>query len=272
MKAISDNLIHFLGRQLKDTPLKQFEIFKSIIENGLKLSNIETVFGSTGMILNKVVCFTDIPLNFCDDHTAVYGKFGIGFKRSYIKSIGGNPVRYFVDHEVTLKPGDEVVETRGLLFSNLKTILNTALTITEHIREGIDGYYDQNGNRLYTKQELESFQGELIQLLSFDKEIGDLGPARDDTNVSDPYYKEREWRIVPYGATEMSRKVILREEGGYYCLFKKNDIRVIIVPNKDIKQLVVKYFDGLKNNSDLKLREYSEDPPSILIYDDLKYF
>ena len=83
MKAISDNLIHFLGREYKDSPYRQLEVFKEIIEKGLRLSNIETVFGATGLVLNQGVCFTDIPLNFCDEQTAVYGKFGIAHRFSW---------------------------------------------------------------------------------------------------------------------------------------------------------------------------------------------
>ena len=85
MKAISDNLIHFIGRNWKDYPSKQFAVFESILNKGLMLSPIETHYGFAGKITNRAVCFTDMPLNFCDEHTATYGKFGIGFEKRLLR-------------------------------------------------------------------------------------------------------------------------------------------------------------------------------------------
>src|SRR5437016_4135435 len=99
MQAISDNLIHFLAKQWKGSPIKQLEVFKSIIKYGLKLRNTQIRFGNQGAVNNHIVCFTDIPLSLCDKHAANYGKFGIGFKKSSIKTCGGNPVRYFIDYD-----------------------------------------------------------------------------------------------------------------------------------------------------------------------------
>ena len=93
MPAIADNLIHFLGRQHKGSPRKQFEIFKAIVQNGLRCSKIQIKFGEAGVVHNEAICFTDIPLSHCDEHTAIYGKFGIGFKKSFVKRKGGNPAR-----------------------------------------------------------------------------------------------------------------------------------------------------------------------------------
>ncbi len=52
MQAISDNLIHFLGRNYRDRPIEQFEIFKSILEKGLMCAKIETNLNTGGLIFN----------------------------------------------------------------------------------------------------------------------------------------------------------------------------------------------------------------------------
>jgi hypothetical protein len=98
LQAISDNLIHFLGKQYKGSPNEQFGIFKSIINLGLRFKKTPIKFGDSGSVDNHIVCFTDIPLSLCDEHAANYGKFGIGFKKSSIKKCGGHPVRYFIDY------------------------------------------------------------------------------------------------------------------------------------------------------------------------------
>ncbi len=120
MPIISDNLIHFLARSNKDNPNKQFEIFKQIFENGLRASKVANKFPDGSCVLNHAVCFTDIPLKECNEHTSIYGKFGIGFKKSFVKNAGGNPARYFVDYI----PGEistlsDVNESRGVFYTNL---------------------------------------------------------------------------------------------------------------------------------------------------------
>lgn len=45
-------------------------------------------FGESAVVYGQTVCFTDLPLTYCDEHTAIYGKFGIGFKKSFIKTTG----------------------------------------------------------------------------------------------------------------------------------------------------------------------------------------
>lgn len=272
MNPISDTLIHFLGRTVKGNPEKQFEIFQSIIVNGIECNYIENTFGFTGLVWNKAACFTDIPLNFCDDQTAVYGKFGIGFKKSFIKSIGGNPVRYYIDHPVTFKPTDEGVETRGMLFFNLASLLKTVTDLQEIIQSPeFKGYFDEHGQIQVTKEKLQEFISLMIQVYSFEKPTGDLGPARDESQETDTYYKEREWRIIPFVASLFSGKIIQRDER-YFVPFERNHVRIVIVPNDDIKNEANAWFLGLRNNEDVRLKRFGDDLLPILSYDELKYF
>ena len=272
MKAISDTLMHFLGRASKNEPLRQLEIFKKIIQNGLLCSYVETLFGFEGIVNNKAVCFTDMPLNFCDEHAATYGKFAIGFKKPFVKNVGGNPAFYFVDYPVTFKLTPELIGTRGLVFNNLKEVFKFLLRLqTVNGTSDFDGLYDKDGNKLFDQSEIETWLSNSIQVLSFGKPVGDLGPARDEADNIDPYYNEREWRVIPYYAS-LIRKKIEEINGDYYVKFNRDDVRIIIVPNDDIKNMLIEYLLGLKNEEDLRLREFGQNLPPIINYDELKHF
>ena len=112
MQAISDNLIHFLGKQYKGSPNEQLEIFKSIINLGLRFKKTPIKFGYGGSVDNHLVCFTDIPLSLCDEHAANYGKFGIGFKKSSISCglarsrslVGGKPTQVAFSYGPGIQP------------------------------------------------------------------------------------------------------------------------------------------------------------------------
>src|SRR3990167_3840013 len=133
MSAISDNLIHFLARNDKQSPGEQFKIFTKIIENGLRTSPISIKFSDGARVFNQVICFTDIPLQECNEHTSNYGKFGIGFKKAYVKNVGGNPARYFVDYMPgstgVSKPGNW--ESRGGLYMNLCHVHKVMMKINQ---------------------------------------------------------------------------------------------------------------------------------------------
>jgi hypothetical protein len=283
MQAISDNLIHFIARATKDEPDKQFEIFKMIVENGLRFSPLDTRFDGGGIVFNKGICFTDIPLNFLDQHTAVYGKFGIGFKKSFVKNAGGNPARYFVDHMPTAeritkpddKQGTRSFESRGLLFSNLVNLHKLIMTLKRKIDNpneiGKDGLYNVAAKQIITTEQLENIYQQLIQIFSFDKPIGDLGSPRDDTDQIDIFYNEREWRIIPYKISINSGLIVQRDNEAYLP-FRGNDIRVIIVPNNGIRKQVVKHFNELGNSDDVRLRSFADSLPPVFNYDDITFF
>jgi len=276
MKAISDTLIHFLGRGVKDNPAQQLVLFKEILQKGLLCSYVETTFSFFGIVTNSAVCFTDVPLNFCDDHTCVYGKFGIGFKKSFIKRVGGNPARYFVDHPLTQKTVKGVFESRGVLFYNLTEILKSILILKEEVeKDDFDGLYVKNGNKLFSKEGVQNFINLAIMGFSFDKPIGDLGSARDDTDDTDVYYKEREWRIVPTNAAMSNGSIIkvTKDKDFYYIPFSRKDVRIIIVPNDDIKSMIINWFLEMRGSTtDVRLASFGLDIPPILNYDELKYF
>jgi hypothetical protein len=269
MRAISELLVHFLGKDFKNEPNKQFEIFQSIINDGLRCSKIDVKFGFEGCIYGSAVCFTDIPLNFCDEHTAFYGKFGIAFTKAFVKDAGGNPAHYFVDYAPSMTNREDIVENRGLLYMTATNLFKNLLTMSKELQgEEFKGLYDHESRMIYTKDEFESFANHLQQFLTFMKPMGDLGPARDGSDQIDQYYKEREWRIVPYVGSIMSGRAVISPEDHIHYKFKRRDVKLIIVPNNEIRKKVIEWFAMYEIDDE----EYAEDPPPVLVYDDLSSF
>jgi hypothetical protein len=110
----------------------------------------------------------------------------------------------------------------------------------------------------------------LLTIYSFEKETGELGPARDDSKEVDPYYKEREWRLVPLRSGVISGSVIFDEVGQAFYKFKRSDVHLVITPDQDTRKEVLKYFSSLEVEADGRLLEFYENPLPVIVYDDLK--
>lgn len=271
MSAISDNLIHFLARQQKDSPNKQFEIFKLIFQDGLRTGTVQVKYSDGASIFNHTICFTDIPLRDCNEHTSIYGKFGIGFKKSYIKNVGGNPARYFVDYLPGQTLTDAEVESRGSLYYNLCMQNKIMLILSERIKMDPNfALFDSEGKIIVSPDDLKDYIESQIFSFSFDKEMGDLGPARDETKEIDLFYKEREWRLVPSKLASISGAA--KNQHGTNCLFysfRREDVNMVVVPNEELRSCVLDYFLNLRKSSDERLRQFGIDPLPIINYDDL---
>ncbi|MFA6052054.1 MAG: abortive infection system antitoxin AbiGi family protein [Methylobacter sp.] len=273
MSSISDNLIHFLARNDKESPGKQLEVFKQIIENGLRTGRVQIKFVEGASVINQIICFTDIPLRDCNEHTSIYGKFGIGFKKSFVKNAGGNPARYFLDYLPGQTATETVVECRGNLYHNLCDQYKFLTKINQLHAENPDSdLFDADGKSVLTTEELQSLVAIMIYNYSFDKEMGDLGPARDETREIDLYYKEREWRLVPSHLTTMSGVAKSKAGSGdvYYYLFERSDVNMIVVPNEELRTVVLNYFISLGASPDERLRQFASNPLPVVNYDDLQ--
>jgi Putative abortive phage resistance protein AbiGi, antitoxin len=271
MSAISDNLIHFLARNNKESPVKQLDVLKQIVENGLRTSRVQIKFDSGTSIINQIICFTDIPLRECNEHTSIYGKFGIGFKKSFVKNAGGNPARYFLDYLPGQTGTEAGVESRGGLYSVLCSQHKFLMKISELLKLNPDaGLFDAEGTSIFTAAELKEQVNEMIFILSYEKEMGDLGPARDETKEIDLYYKEREWRLVPSTLTLLSGAAKLKDgTSAYFYSFDRNDVNMIVVPNEELRTVVLNYFLSLSNSADERLKRFAENPLPVINYDDL---
>lgn len=262
MKAISDNLIHFLDRKHKDSPNLQLTVFKSIIENGLNCGKVQINYAGSGFVSGDAICFTDIPLSFCDENTSIYGKFGIGFKKSFVKIRGGNPVRYIINYV----PGENI-ESRGMLYLNLSKHHNKIKILKDRVKNSDFSLFDDKGEEVINNSDLSIWIDEQIAILTFDKESGDLGPARDDSQGTDPYYNEREWRLIPFGANVSLG--FCEEKFPHSFKFSRDDINIVVTPNENIRLEVLEYFDQLKKHQDSRLNSFGKFPVTVVNYDDL---
>lgn len=270
MSIATDNLIHFLGRSQKNSPTNQLDIFKSIIEQGIRTGKITIKFGDGATISKQIACFTDIPLGDCDDHTAIYGKFGIGFRKSFVKRLGGNPARYFVDYLPGETNNEMQVENRGQLYLHLCRNFKMLLKLQSFkFQNGNFDIFDSTGSLILDSGEIQEFISNLIHIYSYDKEIGDIGPARDETREMDLYYREREWRIVPSQYTIYSGEAIQVGEQ-FYFPFDSQDVNMILVPNQDCRSAVMSFFSSLQQSEDERLKSFSSNSIPVICYDDLR--
>lgn len=272
VQAISDNLIHFLGKQYKGSPNEQFKIFKSIINNGLRLNKNSIIFSDNGSVNNDIVCFTDIPLRLCNEHAKYYGKFGIGFKKSSIKKCGGHPVRYFINYisaAIMNMPEYDKYDNRGAMYTNLCLHFKLVKKLKDTLDDDANfALYDQNRKEIFSHKDLEDLVNKQLTVLSFEKETGELGPALDNKFAIDPFYKEREWRIVPLHGNSSS-VVRDKETNIYSYIFNRSDINVVVTPNDDTRTEVLRFLLGLENEADDRLKEFARNPLPIITYDDL---
>lgn len=239
---------------------------------------MSTKYTQGGTIFNQVVCFTDIPLRECNEHTAIYGKFGIGFKKSFVKNSGGNPARYFVDYlpaegriGIKVEGSDKLIgeiksESRGSLYRFICNHYDFLKKMNDEVIQNNLSLHDQNGNMIFTKEELVKEWNQQITIMSFDKETGDLGPARDETKEIDLFYKEREWRLVPLASVV---SISIPESNNAYFSFEREDVNMIVVPNEEIREKVTEYFIGLRDESNERLKRFGLNLLPVVNYDDL---
>jgi hypothetical protein len=173
VQAVSDNLIHFLGKEYKGSPSEQLEIFKKIINRGLRLNKTSITFGDDGSVHNYLVCFTDIPLNLCDEHAANYGKFGIGFNKSSIKKCGGNPARYFIDYLPEETKNKSEFDNRGAMYANLRSYFMFVRELSDAVRDDNKfALYNQNRKEMFSHERLKEWVDKQLSILSFEKKLG----------------------------------------------------------------------------------------------------
>lgn len=184
----------------------------AIVETGmLKLSDnriIKTYF-SIG-VKTRMVCFTDVPLQFSAKHCARYGRFGIAFSKRRLILKGAQPVFY-----VALGCRE-----------NVKHILNFLLSTppNSHIPEG-------------TLAALEEH-------FCFVQEF-----SEGSIDAEDAYYYEREWRLAlstlaPEDLWQLDNakyhikkagypancgKLVVRD-GEHYFAFDDEDVSFLVCP------------------------------------------
>jgi len=155
MKIHPDILIHWTPRrraaEVLTPELRSFyvEHLKSICKTGLRFSEPETpesirgVNQSTTLPSLPMLCFTELRLSMVAEHIQRYGRLGIGFRQSYLREQGANPVFYMQN------------ANQGIVNTNLQTLgaqteklpgLEVFLSYIKGMSQEVDGeldYYDE---------------------------------------------------------------------------------------------------------------------------------
>ena len=233
MEATSTTLFHFLFILHQSEPNKQFETFKKIMESGLRFSEVKFL----EQVHCEAICFTDLPLQLSQEHVSVYGAFGLGFSKEFVRNHGGNPV-FYVDEYLVSHEKSNIF--RGPMCDLTQRLCN-------EIKK------KKHDNEIHDNEII----GPLTQLLANCKVMGDIGPASDYTNRNDSYYKEREWRILRYTNMQIKEWLVLENDRAF---IKVNpiDLRIIVTPNEEIRRKVVEYFVAKK---------IEEKMPAVICYE-----
>lgn len=174
----ADTLFHFMKRKiyLKDVLLKNF--YPRYCKENLQELYREDVY-----IAMK--CFCDIPLSAIGEHCKFYGKYGIGFKKSWGIKIGVNPIQY--------------INYDSKYFSYMRNAYNSTIDAINKIEE------------LLLKEECEESRYDLCEESTFNELASvrrDLRSSfmnykplkgkmrRKSKEVQKNFYDEREWRYI----------------------------------------------------------------------------
>lgn len=235
----SDYLFHFTT---------ELENLFSILENGIWvkrsvedfsfLRNImpdidfEAVFGNSFLsdteptgegdynISIPMACFCDIPVQEARNHSKIYGKYTLGFDKSWGVARGINPITYLVPE------------------SDLSTAIRSLNFLTGQISPQSPEYRIRNA---FLK---------IVQFLKLYE-----GPYTKDEykNENHRFYDEREWRYVIKGDLEKitpPSELNDTEDIRHKLSVALEDVRFIIVSKNDEVETVLKYFSEKKENLD----------------------
>ena len=87
------------------------ENLESILHDGLRYSWIAEKLPTRGVgYLLQSICFCNIPLSMIEEHTDWYGRYAIGFKRSFLREKGASPVFYLHSDSALLYKGKKGIE------------------------------------------------------------------------------------------------------------------------------------------------------------------
>lgn len=190
---------------------KYVDRLKDYYENGLFLRRTTEPTIRKLKIENLLrICFTEIRLSQAEKHAKRYGKLGIGFARYFIMNKGGRPVIY-IPH----KADDRLLE------------------------DSIKSVYEKSKNN-------EEIHKSSKWIMAHVKRMSN-GKNKDSKDYED-YYEEMEWRLVYDESPDNKHFTNGEGEGIYRVKFDASDVKVIIFPNENIKQIALnddtisKYF------------------------------
>ena len=210
---VSNELVHWTGRGKSNE--HAFSILRTICdEESLRLSYCPTYVHPDFQQKPEMVCFTDIPLKHSHEHCNIFGKFGIGFKKSTMIRYGANPVLY----------------TTGMHFDRIK-----------HINSFLKRMKDLEKDREW-RAEMEPYtftEDETVALREVTEFLQEYSYKNRDEEDYVTYH-QREWRVafssLPFAGGGMSQLpgmsgIYIRNESPHKILkFSPDDVEFIVVP------------------------------------------
>ena len=241
MSIHSKFLIHWTGKDFHVPPTSPItsDIRKQYVErliddcySGMYMNiGQEVIYGVGGTSITDSIsriCFSEVRLSQVEYHAKHYGMLGIGFQRDFVIQRQGNPVFY-------VQNSDE-----GLVIENL-----------DHVTK----YLQANAKNI-------KLYGEFAVVCGFLK-------AMSERNKSDyTFYEEMEWRIVHTNRLQEKNYCYVQDKNLHIYRLKVSpkDIRIIIFPDDDTKQMAIKD----KDNRFIKF--FKDDFPIITTVEDCKNF
>jgi len=165
------------------------------------------------------VCFTELKLSMAGDHAKKYGLLGIGVDRDFILKRYGNPVFY-------------VMNGKSNTIVNARKVFNFFMDEIKKL--------EQVSAQDAKLRKLKGIKLEFDTLLAYFKKMND---KENELNL----YDELEWRITHLSRLEDENllKVIDKDNHIYRVRLTKEDIKVIVFPDRETKDVVFKYPDFL---------------------------
>lgn len=159
----SDTLFHFMNKfdYLEETLKGNFS--PRYVEEKLNPFFKESVY-----IAMK--CFCDIPLSMVQNHSKVYGPYGIGFSKEWGERIGLNPITYYNE--------------KSKFVNDIRVVFNSNV--------GIMNSTERTGETLEKSGAINKAMKNMF--LNFKPTKGIMN--RDGKEVEKHFYDEREWRYI----------------------------------------------------------------------------
>jgi hypothetical protein len=236
---MADYLLHFTGRKTIKDPAAAFETLKSICTNNeLWMFPCPTFKGEPWRKDVRMTCLTDIKLSDCNQHSAVFGQFVVGFNLDKLKAYGATPVFYATEQYYE--------RIKGL------TALVDRMKESEKDREWriVPGNEPEDG--IESKEEIELreklgpyqfTEDETVSLMILSGLLQEYTHKRKDTRNQ---HQQREWRIIfdalkfASGSTDpepgMSCVQKVAGKDVWYMKFDPDDIEFFVVPRSHEEQ------------------------------------
>lgn len=223
--------------------MKEFKYLKDILIKKAILPRYyeETIdyldIKSLDKIVFPMICFCDINLSKLEDHVHYYGKFGIGFNKSWAIKNGVQPIHY--------------INKNSYIKNDISSIFSKALD-------------DLSNNRLNNELSSNEYMNYILSHLLFMKPV--IGKMRregdyDTKNFTD----EKEWRFIPkieekHGIDLIIPIAYIENEKAYnaysdgitqieelWLKFEINDIEYLMVENEKYRKQLIEFIMEIEN-------------------------